>query len=59
MSNFILQNEVNIANQPLKFEQPLPESSIEMDKLPWFTNIEHSPETIITVMGTNFHSREY
>ena len=67
MSNFIRQNEVNIANQPLKFEQPLLKSSGEIDKLPCFTNIlvkhgnlsitEHSPETIITVIGTNFPSR--
>ena len=27
MSNFIRQNEVNIANQPLKVEQPLRQSS--------------------------------
>ena len=33
MSNFICQNEVNMANEPLKVEQPLLESSNEMHKL--------------------------
>ena len=32
MSNFIRQNEVHMANEPLKFEKPLLESSSEMDK---------------------------
>ena len=31
MSNFIRQNEVNMANEPLKVQQPLLESSSEMD----------------------------
>ena len=59
MSNFILENEVNTANQPLKVEQPFQENSSEMDKLLCFTIIEHSLETINTVMGTNFPSREF
>ena len=33
MSNFIHQNEVNLADEPLKVEQPLLESSSEIDKL--------------------------
>ena len=33
MSNFICQNEVNMANEPLKVEQPLLESSSGIDKL--------------------------
>ena len=33
MSNFIRQNEVNMANELLKVQQPLLESSSEMDKL--------------------------
>ena len=33
MSSFICQNEVNMANEPLKVEQPLLESSSEIDKL--------------------------
>ena len=33
MSKFIRQNEVNMANEPLKVEKPLLESSSEMDKL--------------------------
>ena len=31
MSNFIRQNEVNMANEPLKVDKPLLESSSEMD----------------------------
>ena len=31
MSNYIRQNEVNMANEPLKVEQPPRESSSEMD----------------------------
>ena len=50
MSNFIRQNEVNMANEPLKVEKPLLESSSEMDKLQCITNTEHSPDTKITVM---------
>ena len=33
MSNFIRQNEANMANELLKVQQPLLESSSEMDKL--------------------------
>ena len=54
MSNFIRQNEVNMANEPLKVEKPLLESSSEMDKLQCITNTEHSLDTKITVMGTDF-----
>ena len=32
MSNFICQNEVNMANEPLEVEQPLLQSSSEIDK---------------------------
>ena len=56
MSNFLRQNEVNMANKPLKVQQPLLESSSEMDKLRCLTNTAHSP---VTVMGTNFLSREF
>ena len=33
MSNFIRQNKVNMADEPLKVEQPFLESSSEIDKL--------------------------
>ena len=59
MSNFIRQNEVNKANELLKVQQPLLESSSEMDKLRCITNTVHSPVTKTTVMGTNFPSREF
>ena len=59
MSNFIRQNEVNMANEPLKIEKLLLESSSEMDKLPCKTNTEHSPDTKITVMGTRFPAQEF
>ena len=62
MSNFMRQNDVNMSNEPLEFEQPVTkfrESSSEMDKLPWFTNTDHFPDTIITVMGTRFPAREF
>ena len=59
MSNFIRQNEVNKANELLKVQQPLLESSSEMDKLRCITNTAHSPNTKTTVMGTNFPSREF
>ena len=52
MSNFISQNKVNMANEPLKVQQPLLESSSEMDKLRCITNTAHSPVTKITVMET-------
>ena len=54
MSNFIRQNEGNMANESLKVEKPILESTSEMDKLPCITNTEHSPETEITVMGTSY-----
>ena len=59
MSNFIRQNEVNLANEPLKVEKPLLESSSEMDKLQYITNTEQSPDTKITVMGTRFPAQEF
>ena len=59
MSNFIRQNEVNLADEPLKVEQPLLESSSEMDNLQCITNTEHSPDTKITVMGTRFLAQEF
>ena len=59
MSNFICQNEVNMANEPLKVQQRHLESSSEMDKLRCITNTALSPVTKITVMGTNFPSREF
>ena len=57
MSNFIRQNEVNMANEPLKVQDPLLESSSEMDKLRCITNTAHSPVTKINVMETIFFSR--
>ena len=59
MSNFIRQNEVNMANEPLKVEKPFLESSSEMDKLQCITNTEHSPDTKVTVMGTRFPAQEF
>ena len=53
MSNFIRQNEVNKANELLKFQQPLLESSNEMDILRCITN---TAVTKTTVIGTNFFS---
>ena len=58
MSNFIGQNEVKMANEPLKVQQLLLESSSEMDKIRCITNTAHSPVTKINVMVTNFLSRE-
>ena len=58
MSNFICQNEVIKANELLKVQQSLLESSSEMDKLRCITNTAHSPVTKTTAMGTNFPSRE-
>ena len=58
MSNYIRQIEVNMANEPLKVEQPLHESSSEMDLLPCKTNTEYSPDTKITAMGTNFPAQD-
>ena len=59
MSNCICQNEVNMANEPLKVQQPHLESSSIMDKLRCITNTALSPVTKITVTGTNFPSREF
>ena len=59
MSNFIRQNEVNMANEPLKVQQPFLESSSEMDELRCITNTAHSPVTKISVMETKFPSREF
>ena len=53
MSNFICQNDVNMANEPLKVEQPLLESSSEIDKF-GMTCTKYSPDTKITVMGSIF-----
>ena len=59
MSNFIRQNEINMANEPLKVEKPLLESSSEMDKLQRITNTEYSPDAKITVTGTRFPAQEF
>ena len=59
MSNFIRQNEVDKANDLLKVQRPLLESSSEMDKLRCKTNMVHSPVTKTTVVETNFPSREF
>ena len=59
MSNFLCQSEIHMAKEPLKVQQPLLESSSEMNKLRCITNTAHSPVTKITVMGTNFFSREF
>ena len=57
MSNFICQHEINMANESLKVQLPLLESSSEMDKLWCITNTAHSPVTKIGVMGTFSLSR--
>ena len=59
MSNFVRQNVVNMANEPLKVGKPLLESSSEMDKLRCITNTALSPVTKVTVMWTSFPSREF
>ena len=59
MSNFIGQNEVNMANEPLNVKQSLLKSSSEMDKLPCFTKTAFSPVTKFFVMGTNFLSQDF
>ena len=64
MSHFIRQNEVNKANELLKVQQPLLESSSGMGKLRCITNTAHSPVTKTTVMGKCpftriFSDREY
>ena len=48
-----------MANVPLKVQQPLLESSSEMNKLRCITNTALSAVTKITVIGTNFPSREF
>ena len=48
-----------MANEPLKVEQPLLESSSEIDKLACKTNTKHSPHTKLTVMGTSFPAQEF
>ena len=48
-----------LVNELLRVQQPLLESSSEMDELPCITNTAHSPVTKITVMGTNFLSQEF
>ena len=58
MSNFICQNEVNMANEPLKVEKPVLVCSSEMEKLRCVTDSALSPVTKIIVLGTNFPSRE-
>ena len=59
MSNFIRQNEVKNATEPLKIEKLLLESSSEMDKLPCANNTELSRDAKITVMGTKFPAQEF
>ena len=59
MSNCIRQNEVKIANEPLKVEKLFLKSSSGMDKLQCITNTEHSPDTKITVMGRRFPAQEF
>ena len=48
-----------MANEPLKVEKPLLESSSEMDKLQCITNTKHSPDTKIIVTGTRFPAQEF
>ena len=48
-----------MANEPLKVDQPLRESSSEMDYSPCKTNTEYSPDSKITMMGTNFPAQEF
>ena len=47
-----------MASEPLKGEQPLLESSSEIDKLV-YDLYQIFPDTKITVMGTNFSFREF
>ena len=50
-----------MANEPLKVDQPLLQSSSEIDTLVYDTNTytKTSPDTKITVMGTIFPSHEF
>ena len=59
MYNYIRQIEVDIANEPLKVEQQLLESSGEIDKFPCKTYTKHSPDTKITLMETSFPAQEF
>ena len=63
MSNFIRQDEVNMANEPLKLQQQVLESSSEMDqiqvKLRCIPNTAQLPVTKIIVMWTSFRSLEF
>ena len=53
MSNFTCQNEVNMANEPLKVEKPVLECSSEMDKLRCRTDTALSPVTKSIVLHTS------
>ena len=59
MSNFIHQNKVNVADEPLKLQQPLLESSSEINELPCSPNTKHFPDTKTTMLGTSFPSQEF
>ena len=59
MSNFICQNEVSMAKEPLQVQQPLQESSNEMDNLRCLTNTALSPVIKITLMRTNIPSQDF
>ena len=58
MCSCICQKEVNMTNEPLKCEQPLLESSSEIDKF-GMTCTKYSSDTKINVMGTIFPSHEF
>ena len=58
MSNYIRQNEVNTADGPLKVENPLLESSSEIDKLV-HNEYQIFPRHQITVLGTIFPAQEF
>ena len=57
MSNFICRNEVSMAKEPLKVQQPLLKSSNEMDNLRCITALSLVAKS--TVMGTKFSSQEF
>ena len=48
MSNFIRHNEVNMANEPPKYQQQLLERSSGIEKFPCLNENEHSSDTEIT-----------
>ena len=52
MSNFTRQNEIKMAIEPFKVQQPS-----EMDKSRCITNTAHSPITKYTAMGTIVFSK--